>query len=334
MEGQDPPPTRSAADDNAGGNAIGNEVDPTIAAAAAAAAAAADAARIAAGVNSIDLGTQVIKCPNCPKVFYGEDAFVTVLGHAQVFHPPARGAAASPLAPQRTGGGGGPKRPNLAAPRVGDQCSPAAWEDFVRKWHAYVRTSSITPDIASSFFLGCLDEGVQQTLYRQAGDPNDTPIDELIAAARIVSVLHVPTGQRRFEALQLRQSDGEKFTAFFTRLRAAALDCKFEVVAPNTTVPVDFTSNILAMCLLQGLADEEIRRDILKKKDVDSWGPQRIVEEVESRSKASERARYRRANFPRGRRRRLQLQAILERPAEAFVGVRQRAAANDRADEY
>ena len=295
------------------------------------AAEAADAARIAAGVDNIDLQSQVVKCPNCPKVFHGEHAFVAVLGHAQISHPLAGGAVA---APARTGGGSGPKRPNLAAPRVGDQCSPAAWEDFIRKWHAYVRTSSITADVASAFFLGCLEEGVQNTLYRQGGDPNDWPIDNLIAAARVVSVLHIPTGQRRFEALQLRQSDGEKFTAFFTRLRGAALDCKFEVVDPNTNVPVDFTSNILAMILLQGLADKEIRRDILKKKDIDSWGPQRIVEEVELRSKASERARYRRANFPRGRRWRLQLQAIRERPAEAFVGVRQRAAAHDRAAEY
>ena len=327
MEGEEPPAPRPAAEVNAE-----DEAGPIAAAAAAAAAAeAADAARIAAGVNDIDLRSQVVKCPNCPKVFYGEHAFVTVLGHAQIFHPLAGGAAAAPV---RTGGGSGPKRPNLAAPRVSDQCSPAAWEDFVRKWHAYVRTSSITADVASAFFLGCLDEGVQNTLYRQAGDPNDWPIDDLIAAARVVSVLHIPTGQRRFEALQLRQSDGEKFTAFFTRLRAASLDCKFEVVPPNSTVPVDFSSKIIAMCLLQGLADEDIRRDILKKKDVDSWGPQRIVEEVESRSKASERARYRRANFPRGRRQRLQLQAILERPAEAFVGVRQRAAAHGHAAEY
>ena len=139
---------------------------------------------------------------------------------------------------------------------------------------------------------------------------------------------------RRFEALKMRQADDEQFTQFYTRLRGAALDCNFAVVEPTTKVPVDFTPKILSMILLQGLADKEIRRDILKKKDIDSWEPQLIVTEVELRSKGSERARYRRANFPRGRRRRLQLQAILERPAEAFVGVRQLAAAHGHAAEY
>ena len=179
----------------------------------------------------------------------------------------------------------------MAAPYIGDQCSPAAWEDFIREWHAYTHTSNITDDIASAYFLHCLEDGVRTTLYRQSKDPNKMPIADLITSARAVSVLHIPTGQRRFEALKMRQADGEKFTQFYTRLRGAALDCNFSVVEPTTKVPVDFTPNILSMILLQGLADEEIRRDILKKKDIDSWEPQRIVTEVELRSKASERAR-------------------------------------------
>ena len=41
----------------------------------------------------------------------------------------------------------------------------------------------------------------------------------------------------------------------------------------------------------QGLADDDIRREILRKKEVDEWPPNKIVAEVESRAKASERAR-------------------------------------------
>ena len=189
MAEDEPPPARSdagdKAGDNAGGNAVdpnstgGNPVDPNNA-----------AAQIAAGVNNIDLGDpadQVVRCQHCPQIFRGADALLSVLGHAHIFHGAIGGAAAPPLAPQRGGGGGsGPKRPNLAAPHIGDQCSPAAWEDFIRKWHAYTRTSNITADIASAYFLHCLDDGVQRTLYRQAVDPNETPIAELIASARAV----------------------------------------------------------------------------------------------------------------------------------------------------
>ena len=195
----------------------------------------------------------------------------------------ARGAVAPPIAPQR-GGGGGSKRPNLAMPKIADQCSPAAWEDFIREWHAYTNTSNIDADHAPAYFLHCLDGNVRTTLYCQTTDPNKMPIADLIKSARAVTVLHIPTGQRRFDAIKMRQADGEKFTQFYTRLRGAALDCYFKVIEPATKAPVDFTPNILSMILLQGLADEEIRRDILKKKDVDSWEPQRIVTEVELRS--------------------------------------------------
>ena len=128
MAEREPSPARSDAGGNAVGNAGGNGVDPTNA-----------AANIAAGVNNIDLGApikQVVKCHHCPEVFRGTDALLAVISHASVFHPAAGGGAASPLAPQRSGGGNGPKRPNLAAPQIGDQCSPAAWEDFIRKWLA------------------------------------------------------------------------------------------------------------------------------------------------------------------------------------------------------
>ena len=78
------------------------------------------------------------------------------------------------------------------------------------------------------------------------------PIADLIKSARAVTVLHTPTGQRRFDAIKMQQAPGEKITHFYTRLRGAVLDYNFTVVEPATKVPVDFTDNILAMFLLQG----------------------------------------------------------------------------------
>ena len=139
---------------------------------------------------------------------------------------------------------------------------PAAWEDFDREWHGYTAASNIDADHAPAYFLNCLDDEVKTTLYRQTADPNKMLIDDLIKSARTATVLQIPTGQRRFDAIKMQQAAGEKITQFYTRLRGAVLDCNFTVIEPTTKVPVDFTDNILAMILLQGLADEEIRREI------------------------------------------------------------------------
>ena len=77
---------------------------------------------------------QNIRCAACAYVFRGVDATVALLGHIQLFHNPGAhlgqpGGATAPRA-----GGGGPKRPNLDRPKVSDQCSPAGWEDFIKKW--------------------------------------------------------------------------------------------------------------------------------------------------------------------------------------------------------
>ena len=44
-----------------------------------------------------------------------------------------------------------------------------------------------------------------------------------------------------------------------------------------TKVQVDYTEKIVSLILLQCLPDNDIRREILRKKDIDDWDPQKIV---------------------------------------------------------
>ena len=74
----------------------------------------------------------------------------------------------------------------------------------------------------------------------------------------------------------MQQQAGEK-TQFFTRVRAAVLDCNFIAEDPMTKVQVDYTEKIVSLILLQCLPDNDIRREILRKKDIDDWDPQKIV---------------------------------------------------------
>ena len=90
-------------------------------------------------------------------------------------------------------------------------------------------------------------------LFRQHSTPDPTglPIADLITAARTATVLRIPTGQRRFDALSLRQQQGEKIIQFFTRARAAVLDCNFVVEETKLKAPVEYTDKIVSLILLQ-----------------------------------------------------------------------------------
>ena len=194
-----------------------------------------DNAGIADSVQNIKLddpASQVVRCNLCAEIFHGVHAALTFLGHASLIHG---SRTADPAAPASAHGrGGGPKQPNLVRPSVSDQCSPAAWANFIKEWDAYVTTSNITAQFAPSYFLACLGHEVKATLFRQFADPNKQTIDNLIDAARTISVLHVPTGQRRFNAIKLQQSAGEKITGYYTCLRRAVLDCNLTVEDPDT----------------------------------------------------------------------------------------------------
>ena len=82
--------------------------------------------------------------------------------------------------------------------------------------------------------------------------------------------------------MQMRQLRDEPFRAFAARSRGKADTCAFTVDC-NCGLKVNYTNHVIHGTLLNGIADDEIRREILGSAEVLTRAVNEIVALVESK---------------------------------------------------
>jgi len=92
-------------------------------------------------------------------------------------------------------------------------------------------------------------------------------LSQLLTAMRSLAVIPVATCVLRTELLQLRQERDEAIRAFAARVRGKAATCAFAAQC-ECGKSVNYTDNAIRDVLLNGLADTDIRREILGTKDI------------------------------------------------------------------
>ena len=102
---------------------------------------------------------------------------------------------------------------------------------------------------------------------------------------RRLAVIPVATGVLRSDLMQMRQLRDEPFCAFAARVRSKADTCAF---ADDCTcgLKVNYTDHKIRDTLLNGIADDEVRREILGSADVLIGAVNEIVALVESKEMA------------------------------------------------
>ena len=102
---------------------------------------------------------------------------------------------------------------------------------------------------------------------------------------RRLAVIPVATGVLRSDLMQLRQLRDQPFRAFATRVRGKADTCAFTVDC-TCGLKVKYTDHMICDTLLNGIADDEIHREILGCADVLKRAVNEIVALVESKEMA------------------------------------------------
>ena len=84
---------------------------------------------------------------------------------------------------------------------------------------------------------------------------------------RRLAVIPVATGVLRSDLMQMRPITDESFRAFAARVRGKADTCAFTVYCPYG-LKVNYTDHMIRDTLLNDIADDEIRREILGSADL------------------------------------------------------------------
>ena len=196
----------------------------------------------------------VIQCPIAGCDFATEDVSEAVACVLLTTHSTIHTSAAMPVQ--------APKAPPLERPRVEMGITPEDWNIFCRRWDAFVIGSGLNANDCTVQLFQCAGPSLGDCLLKSYPTIVSEPTADLLKAMKNLAVIAVATGVARAELLSMRQLRDEPFRAFASRVRGKAETCHYTTKCPCTR-EVNFTDCITKDVLLAGVADLDIRREVL-----------------------------------------------------------------------
>ena len=180
------------------------------------------------------------------------------------------------------------RAPKIERPKISDGSSEETWIAFKIRWDMFTRGTDLTEDEKVQHLFQCCDESLGDAILK--GHPTAVLGDEtsLLVLIKKLAVVPVPRVVRRNEVLNLKQDHGEKTRSFVARIRGKAMTCAYTQTCCSTacTTVNDFTDVILKDVVIHGLADEDIKREVLGWADVDDKTVEETVSFIEAKEKA------------------------------------------------
>lgn len=190
--------------------------------------------------------------------------------HIQVRHPATLPVGAVGGLPAQTPKREKMKRPVL--PMTGQSCDPQVFEFFIQKWESFKRSTNIQPNEANDLFRDCLPEDVQFIVHSTYG--KDVALQsekDLIENVKALVVMSKSRVAAVVEMKAIKQQPEERAESFLAKLMSAGRRIGFKKkkkctkAGCNEEIEVDFTDDIIRDDFIAGLADDEIRGELMKK---------------------------------------------------------------------
>ena len=177
-------------------------------------------------------------------------------------HTQAQGVAVG----QGTGGATGCKAEKVPRPVLKKGQSEDKFLHFSRQWTRYKRASNLGTDqqIKDQLLACCSDELIEE-LNNLHGDQLDAKTEEQILAE--MKTLAIVAQNHLVNIVRVRslvQDRDETIRSYLARLKGVAAVCKLTLQCacdPPTTV--SYADKEILHCLVKGLADDDIRRQVL-----------------------------------------------------------------------
>ena len=179
----------------------------------------------------------------------------------------------------------------IARPKITQGLLEEGWNSFLIQWRLYKTSAGLSEgDSKTQLIYCCEQELIEHVLRSEPGIVDKLEQDQL-GLIRKLCVVPVAMGVRRSEVLNLTQDSGELSRSFLSRIQGKAATCDFQTKCQATCCraqpsSVDFSSIIVKYVLVNGLADAEIKREVLGWKDLDSSALTDTVAYIENKEMA------------------------------------------------
>ena len=185
------------------------------------------------------------------------------------------------------------KPPKINRPTLQQGIGEDDWAAFTRRWDMFQNGTELSPNQVTAQLLACCEPELEAALFREDPTLANKTKDEVLNAMKRLTVLSVALSVRRAKLLQTRQDPGENVRQYVARLRGLANVCQWTKNgtcgerACSGAVALDYTEDIVKLVLLNGLVDEDIRKEVLGATDIDSKSLNDTVCLIDSKETAS-----------------------------------------------
>ncbi|KAK4305129.1 hypothetical protein Pmani_022961 [Petrolisthes manimaculis] len=185
------------------------------------------------------------------------------------------------------------KPPTINRPVLQQGIGEEEWAAFTRRWDMFQKGTNLSLGQVTAQLLACCEPELEAALFREDPTIASRAEKEILDAMKLLTVVNVALSVRRATLLQTKQDPGEHVRQYVARLRGLANVCQWSKTGVCTTatcsgtVTIDYTEDIVKLVLLNGLADEEIRKEVLGTTEIDTKTLNETVCLVDSKETAA-----------------------------------------------
>ena len=158
------------------------------------------------------------------------------------------------------------KLPPIVRPVVKQDIDDEEWVTFVEEWTRFKRCTSMSEESTADQLFQCCERALGRLLIENP-DIIEEGEDALLLAIKQMAVIQIATSVRRNNLLQTKQDSGESFREFYANVKAVAATCAFEIQCNHTCCTgkkaIDYTHMVVKDILVAGVADSDIRKELL-----------------------------------------------------------------------
>ena len=225
----------------------------------------------------------VIQCPIAECTYRTEDVEVAIAAALLVIHNNVHIAA-----PPNVQAAIRQRAPKIERPRISAGSSEETWNTFNTRWAMFKRGTELAGAECVQHLFHCCEEDLGDAILKGHPDAVGGSEDQLLVIIKQMAVIPVAICVRRAELLSTNQDHGENARAFYAKVKGKAATCSYSLQCSSGTCTQmnDFTDVMVKDVVITGLADEEVKRDVLGWSDLDDKSLEETVNFIEAKEMA------------------------------------------------
>ena len=180
------------------------------------------------------------------------------------------------------------RAPKIERPKITAGSSEEMWSTFNTRWAMFKRSTGLAGAECVQQLFHCCDEELGNAILKGHPDVVSRDEDYLRSKIRLMAVTPVAISVRRAELLSVKQDHGEAARSFYAKVRGKAATCSYSIACSGhgCTQVNDFTDIMVKDVVISGLADEDVKKDVLGWSDLDNKTLDETITFIEAKEMA------------------------------------------------